>query len=62
MNDDLPERPPSRLTVLPLDTLGVEELRAYIGALQTEIARCEAAIARKQDHRGAAEQVFKRPS
>jgi uncharacterized small protein (DUF1192 family) len=37
-------------------------LHAYISELQTEIARCQAMIARKQDHRGAAEAFFKRPS
>jgi uncharacterized small protein (DUF1192 family) len=62
MSDDIPERPRTRLTILPLDTLGVAELHAYIGELQTEIARCQAMIARKQDHRGAAEAFFKRPS
>lgn len=58
MSDDLPERRPSRLTILPLDGLGVDELHAYIAELRTEIARCEAMISRKQDHRGAAEQFF----
>ena len=60
MSDDLPERRPARLTILPLDGLGVEELHAYIAELRVEIARCEAMITRKQDHRGAAEQVFAR--
>jgi uncharacterized small protein (DUF1192 family) len=58
MSDELPERPKARLTILPLDMLGVDELRDYIAELRTEIARAEAMIGRKQDHRGAAEAVF----
>jgi uncharacterized small protein (DUF1192 family) len=52
-------RPQRRLTAMVLDPLGVEELRAYIGELQEEIARAEAAIARKQAHRGAADRFFR---
>ena len=55
MEDDEPRRPRARLTPLPLDMLGVEELRAYIAELQAEIARAEADIGRKQGHRSAAE-------
>jgi uncharacterized small protein (DUF1192 family) len=35
-------------------------LIAYIGELHDEIARAEAAIARKQDHRAAADQFFRK--
>ena len=52
-------RPQRRLAAMALDPLGVEELRAYIGELQEEIARVEAAIARKQAHRGAADRFFR---
>jgi uncharacterized small protein (DUF1192 family) len=62
MTDDEPRRRPQRLTILPLDELGVGELRAYIGELQAEIARSEAEIARKQDRLRAAESVFGRRS
>ncbi|MGH7044330.1 MAG: DUF1192 domain-containing protein [Acetobacteraceae bacterium] len=57
--DDLP-RPRRRLAPLVLDSLGIEELRRYIGELQEEIARAEAEIARKQGHRSAAEGFFRK--
>ena len=66
MDDDNPwEAPPRkrvRLEKLVLDTLGIEELRDYIGELREEIARVEADIERKQGHRSAADAFFKRPS
>ncbi len=58
MQDDEPTRPVPRLSRPVLDPLGVDELRAYIAELQAEIARVEQAIARKHDHRSAAESVF----
>ncbi len=58
MQDDEPTRPAPRLACPPLDPLGVTELREYISELQAEITRVEAAIARKADHRSAAESVF----
>jgi uncharacterized small protein (DUF1192 family) len=51
--------PPRRVPLIPLDTLGVDELRGYIAELQTEIARAELTIARKQEHRGVAEKFFR---
>ncbi len=51
--------PPRRVPLLPLDPMGVAELQAYIAELQGEIARAEVAIARKQDHRGAADKFFR---
>jgi uncharacterized small protein (DUF1192 family) len=64
-DDDNPwEAPPRkrvRLEKLVLDTLGIEELRDYIGELREEIARVEADIDRKQGHRSAADAFFKRP-
>jgi uncharacterized small protein (DUF1192 family) len=59
--DDEPRPPRTRLTPLPLDLLGVEELAAYIGELRAEIARTEAEIGRKQGHRSAAEGFFRKP-
>ena len=44
-----------------LEPMGVAELRAYIADLRAEIARAEAAIERKQGHRSAAEDVFRKP-
>lgn len=60
-SEDLPPRRPQRLQPLSLDTLGVEELRAYIGELTAEIARVEAEIGRKQSHRSAADAFFRPP-
>lgn len=58
-DEDEPKPPPRRVTPLPLDTLGVAELRTYIAELHVEITRAEAAITRKQDHRGDAERFFR---
>ncbi len=58
MQDDEPTRPLPRLAKPVLDPMGVAELREYIAELQAEIGRVEGAIARKQDHRSAAEGVF----
>jgi uncharacterized small protein (DUF1192 family) len=60
-DEDLPVRKRTRLEKLVLDTLGVEELRDYIGELQEEISRVEADIARKQGHRNAADAFFRKP-
>ncbi len=57
--EDLPIRKHRRLEPLLLDSLGVEELRDYIGELRDEISRCEADINRKQSHRSAADSFFK---
>jgi uncharacterized small protein (DUF1192 family) len=43
----------------PLDPLSVADLRGYIVDLQAEITRVEAAIAKKQGAKGAAESFFK---
>jgi uncharacterized small protein (DUF1192 family) len=58
------EAPPPkrrRLEPLLLDSLGIEELRAYIEELKFEIARVESDITRKQGHRSVADAFFKRP-
>ena len=51
---------PRRLTPLPLDPLGIGELGDYIAELRAEITRVEAAIQRKQDHRGEADRFFRK--
>jgi uncharacterized small protein (DUF1192 family) len=57
--EDLP-RPAKKLLSPPvLDTLGVEELTAYIATLEEEIARVRQAIAAKQAHAAAAAMFFK---
>ena len=63
MIEDEETRPakPGRLEKMPLDTLSVANLRDYIGELQAEIARVEAAIAHKEDARGRADSFFKKP-
>ena len=60
-DEDAPVRKRIRLEKLVLDTLGVEELRDYIGELREEIARVEGDIARKQSHRSVADTFFRRP-
>ncbi|MGF1623814.1 MAG: DUF1192 domain-containing protein [Alphaproteobacteria bacterium] len=42
-----------------LDALSVDDLRAYIADMKSEIARVEAAIEAKQAFRSRAEAVFK---
>jgi uncharacterized small protein (DUF1192 family) len=59
--EDLPIRKRRWLEPLPLDTLGIDELRDYIAALQGEIARVEADIGRKHSHRSAADSFFRKP-
>ena len=59
--DDEPLMKRRRLEPLLLDSLGIEELRSYIGELKAEIARVEADIDRKGSHRSAADAFFKRP-
>ncbi|MBV8870766.1 MAG: DUF1192 domain-containing protein [Acetobacteraceae bacterium] len=60
-DDAAQPRRPARLTRLALDSLGIEELNAYIAELREEIARTEAEIARKQSHRSAADAFFRAP-
>jgi uncharacterized small protein (DUF1192 family) len=59
--EDVPVRKRRRLEKLPLDTLGIEELRDYISELQEEIGRVEADIARKNSHKSAADAFFRKP-
>jgi uncharacterized small protein (DUF1192 family) len=60
-DEDPPPPKRRRLEPLPLDSLGVEELHAYIEELKLEIARVESDITRKQSHRSVADAFFKRP-
>jgi uncharacterized small protein (DUF1192 family) len=59
--EDAPIRRRIRLEKLVLDTLGIEEMRDYIGELRDEIARVEADISRKQSHKSAADMFFRKP-
>jgi len=59
--EDVPVRKRTRLERLVLDTLGIEELRDYIGELREEIVRVEADIGRKSSHRSAADAFFRKP-
>jgi uncharacterized small protein (DUF1192 family) len=61
MEEDLP-RPAAGFTPPVLDGWSVDELKSYIGRLQAEIARAEAAIEKKQAHRGAADAFFRKPA
>ena len=61
MQDEDAPRSKITLHAPPLDPLGVAELHAYIAELRMEIGRAEAAIARKQDHRTAADSFFRKP-
>ncbi len=58
--DDRPRAKPQRLTILPLDELGVGELEDYVADLRAEIARVEAAVARKRSFKDRADAVFGR--
>jgi uncharacterized small protein (DUF1192 family) len=46
----------------PLDNMSIDELNAYVGELQTEIVRVEAAIKAKQAHMTAMAALFKTPT
>jgi uncharacterized small protein (DUF1192 family) len=61
MLDDEEVRPAKkrRLEPFSLDPLSVADLRAYVGELQAEIARAEAAIVKKEGARGQADSYFK---
>jgi uncharacterized small protein (DUF1192 family) len=61
LEDDVPPPRRRRLEPLPLDSLGIDELRLYIEELHGEIDRVEADIGRKHSHRSAADAFFKRP-
>ena len=60
-DEDLPK--PAKSLLLPpvLDMLGIDELQAYIVALEAEIARVKAVIFAKDAHKQAAAAFFKPP-
>ncbi len=63
MDENAPrERPDFALAFLEkqdLSTLSIGDLEERIGAMNTEITRCKAAIASRSDTRAAAEELFK---
>ena len=60
MWEEEPPPPPRRVGQVVLETLGVAELNNYVAELRAEILRAEAAIARKQSHRGVADGFFRK--
>ena len=59
MDEDLPRKKLTHEVGMPIDTMSVEELRARIGLLETEIGRLRDAIAAREKTRSAAESMFK---
>ncbi|MGH6903311.1 MAG: DUF1192 domain-containing protein [Geminicoccaceae bacterium] len=57
-DDDPPRRPAAKPP--DLTNWSVEELEAYIGRLESEIARARVAIEARRSVRGAAEALFKK--
>ncbi len=63
IDENLPLRrddPLGNLVKQDIDSLSVEELEARIGALKSEIARCEGKIAFASQHRSVADALFKK--
>jgi len=63
LEDLFPSKPGDPLVELAkqdLDPMSIEELKARIEVLQVEIARVENHMKRAQDHRSAAEELFKK--
>jgi uncharacterized small protein (DUF1192 family) len=56
--NDLPRRPGAKPP--DLSNWSVEELEAYIGHLESEIARARVAMEARRSVRGAAEALFKK--
>jgi uncharacterized small protein (DUF1192 family) len=55
-----PDDPLVALAKQDLDPMSIEELIARVEALKVEIARVEGHMKRAQDHRSAAEELFKK--
>ena len=63
LDDLFPKKPGDPLTELArqdLDPMSIEELQARIEALHIEIERVKNHMRRAQDHRSAAEELFKK--
>jgi uncharacterized small protein (DUF1192 family) len=63
LDDLFPSKPDDPLVALAkqdLDPLSIEELVERAEALKAEIARVEAHMQRAQDHRSAADELFKK--
>jgi len=56
-----PDDPLASLKKQDLDPMSIEELQQRVETLKEEIARVEAHMKRAQDHRSAAEDLFKKP-
>jgi uncharacterized small protein (DUF1192 family) len=54
-------RPANRFQPPVIDRWGVDDLRAYIAALQEEIARVEREIAKRDASKAAADLFFRKP-
>lgn len=54
------DQDPPKPAKLDLEIMSVDELKERIEALKAEIAACEAAIEKKQAHKSAADDIFKR--
>ena len=53
------EEEPPKPAKLDLERLSVDELKVRVETLKLEIAACEAEIRKKQDHKSAADDIFK---
>jgi uncharacterized small protein (DUF1192 family) len=59
VDDDRPQKKPTHEIGVDLSMMSVDELKARIEILKTEIARIEAEAARKASGRLAAENLFR---
>lgn len=62
MEEEEPRLQPPAGLGRDLRTLSVADLEGYIATIRDEIARVEAELVRRQDVRGAAEALFKKPA
>ena len=60
MDDELPKKPKEFVLGSDLERHSVAELEDLRGELERELARVQAALAKRQDVRAAAEAFFKR--
>lgn len=59
MIDDWDTAKPAARAPLDLDRLSIEEMEERVREFEAEIARYRQAIARKRDHRGNADRLFR---